>query len=520
MNIEFDKNIELEKYKTPTEYATWLGNICASNALSSKKKKLGQFFTPSSISKFMSAQIFIDRESISILDPGCGVGILSCSLVEHLISEYKHIKKIIITAYELDTEILEKTELAFDFIKKWASSREVNIVCDIRNCDYILNNANDWDDSSIFYNNNNQYDIIISNPPYFKLPKEDIRAKVMSSIVNGQPNIYALFMAMSLRLLKNDGVMIFITPRSFTSGRYFKLFREYIFTNAHISFIHLFNTRKDTFGKDNVLQETLIVKLEKNKNNRQTVISYSENLSDMENATKKSYDITEIVDLSSDAKIIHLPSNNQEENVIQLFKSWSGNLNKYKIQISTGPVVAFRQKDNLRESQGDNTVALFWLHNVIKMLADHPVKRANKEQYIEESNRTISSLLPNKNYVFLRRFSSKDDSSRLIAAPYFGNMSHSQYVGVENKLNYIYRPNGHMERAEVMGLSALLNSDIFDMYFRTFNGNTNVSATELREVPLPSLDMIKKIGRELILTNNFSVDNINKIVTNKLYKIK
>ena len=37
---------------------------------------------------------------------------------------------------------------------------------------------------------------------------------------------------------------------------------------------------------------------------------------------------------------------------------------------------------------------------------------------------------------------------------------------------------------EVMGIAALLNSDLFDNYFRTFNGNVNVSATELREMPM------------------------------------
>ena len=56
----------------------------------------------------------------------------------------------------------------------------------------------------------------------------------------------------------------------------------------------------------------------------------------------------------------------------------------------------------------------------------------------------------------------KDDNSRLIAAPYFGNMTSCAYVGIENKLNYIYRPKGHLNRMEVMGIAALLNSDLFD----------------------------------------------------------
>lgn len=112
----------------------------------------------------------------------------------------------------------------------------------------------------------------------------------------------------------------------------------------------------------------------------------------------------------------------------------------------------------------------------------------------------------------MRRFSSKDDNSRLIAAPYFGNMTSCAHVGIENKLNYIYRPKGHLNRMEVMGIAALLNSDLFDNYFRTFNGNVNVSATELREMPMPPLEVIESIGKDLIAMNDYSMVNVNKIV--------
>ena len=81
-------------------------------------------------------------------------------------------------------------------------------------------------------------------------------------------------------------------------------------------------------------------------------------------------------------------------------------------------------------------------------------------------------------------------------------------------MNYIYRPKGHLDRTEVIGISALLDSDLFDVYFRTFNGNVNVSATELRSMPLPDLGIIKSIGEKLILKNNFSVENVNEIVNN------
>lgn len=187
-------------------------------------------------------------------------------------------------------------------------------------------------------------------------------------------------------------------------------------------------------------------------------------------------------------------------------------MGKYGIKISTGPVVAFRISDYITEEEMENTVPLYWMHNVVKMLVDHPVKKKNKGQYIKVDPASIHTLLPNKNYILLRRMSSKDDNSRLVAAPYFGNMVKYKYIGIENKLNYIYRSKDHLRRDETIGLTALLNSEIFDVYFRLFNGNINVSATELRAIPLPPLEDIREIGNRVILRNNYSLDYINKLV--------
>jgi len=203
-----------------------------------------------------------------------------------------------------------------------------------------------------------------------------------------------------------------------------------------------------------------------------------------------------------------------------LFRSWNGSLNKYNIQISTGPVVAYRATEYIREVYENGTVflaPLIWLHNVYKMHIDWPVYKPNKGQYIQICSGSRSLLLPNKNYILLRRFSAKDDKSRLIASPYYAKLQDAEFIGVENKVNYIYRPKGELERSEVVGLAAVLNCKLFDNYFRIFNGNVNVSATELRVMPLPPLDIIKQIGDQLILNNtDFSQELIDDLVIQTL----
>lgn len=508
--------ISLYENDSPIRFANKLGEVYASTKTSATKKQKGQFFTPISIATFMGEQITSNKETISILDPGCGTAILSCALIEHLVMSDKALKTIELTVYETDLEIIATTQEVLQHLKEWSFLHHISLSYTLHQEDFILANYPCLeDDKQLIQVPIKKFDYIISNPPYFKLSKEDKQVKAAQCVVDGQPNIYSLFMAVSARLLNANGELIFIVPRSFTSGRYFRLFRNYFLKQVKVDFIHLFNTRRDTFSKDNVLQETLIIKCAQapdNDGNNPTILSCSEGVTDLDQSTQKVYVQNELINLNSDEKIIHLPINSNEEKIIQLFKSWNGSLNKYNIQISTGPVVAFRAKEYITETPIEGSVKLLWLQNVIKMLTDHPVIKEGKGQYIKECKESKSMLLPNKNYVLLRRFSSKDDHSRLIAAPYFGNMLTDVSIGIENKLNYIYRPKGHLTRAEVMGISALLNSKLFDTFFRTFNGNINVSATELREMPMPPLEMIKAIGHQIIRRNDFSIENVNFVV--------
>jgi adenine-specific DNA-methyltransferase len=119
----------------------------------------------------------------------------------------------------------------------------------------------------------------------------------------------------------------------------------------------------------------------------------------------------------------------------------------------------------------------------------------HKPQHIKLSATGKSLLVPNRNYVLIRRFSAKEELRRLVAAPWISETAPTQFVGFENHLNYIHRPGGELERDEAWGLAALLNSVLLDTYFRVSSGNTQVSATELRRMPLPPRNVLLSIGK-------------------------
>ena len=499
----------------PSQYAERLGREYANASIQKDKKHKGQFFTPLAISVFMGGLATpTKKKDVSVLDPGCGLAILSCALIEHLVEESRP-ETISLTLYETDKNVVPLTRLVLSYLQEWCKEQGAKLDYRLNESDFVLDKCECLDGADTIFGEMNageKYDYIISNPPYFKLAKDDIHTRSCASIVDGQTNIYALFMAICAKMLSEDGQMIFITPRSFASGRYFQSFRDFLFSHVHIDLIHLFNTRKDTFSKDEVLQELVIMRMHPAGEVRSITVSFSQGIRDLEHPYQKEYPAADIVDVTSEEKVVYLPVDGRDEAILNLFRSWDGNMEKYGIKISTGPVVAFRAYDFIVREPAEDTVPLYWLHNVVKMLCDHPVQKKDKGQFIKVAPETKAALLPNKNYVLLRRFSSKDDSSRLVAAQYFGNMSQYEAVGIENKLNYIYRPKGHLRRDEVMGLTALLDSEMFDAYFRTFNGNINVSATELRMMPLPPIETIREIGRKIILRNNYSIDYINDLV--------
>ncbi len=496
----------------PSLFAERLGKQYANSASTKHKKEKGQFFTPKGIADFMSSLVTISLSKIKILDPGCGMAILSCSLIEFLVSNNKEIKEIELVVYETDNSILPYLEMILDYLKEWLNKKDIHLAITISTNDFVLENKICFEKSApLFFDEQvKTYDIVISNPPYFKIPKDDSRAIAAKSIVWGQPNIYSIFMMVAAKLLKNNGQLVFITPRSFTSGNYFRAFREAFFKEIEIEHIHLFGSRTDAFEKDNILQETLILKGKKQQLDThlpEIVVTHSSGINDIGNHKQKKYRTNELIDYRSKEKIIHLPTNETDDNVIKLFKSWGGSLSAYNIKISTGPVVSFRATKYLFNQYQNGTiylVPLYQLVNTSKMHFEWPVTKRDKPQYIQLCDESRSLLLPNKNYILLRRFSAKDDKSRLVAAPYFADSAQAEFIGIENHLNYIYRPDGNLDNNELLGLCALLNSNLFDTYFRTFNGNINVSATELREMPLPPLEDIKQIGNEIIVQKSLS----------------
>ena len=457
---------------SPCHFAEELGRKYAGKKTDAERKTHGIFLTPQLVAKFMAGLFSVNKKRVRLLDPSAGLGILICAVVEEL-SNKGTVEEIEVVAHELDRDLCSGLERVLAALAFWAETKGVAVHYEIRNCDFVLSECISLG-LLVGLAESKKFDLVIGNPPYFKIAKSDPRAAAASEVVYGQPNIYGLFMAVSAAMLKHGGQFVFITPRSFASGPYFARFREWFFERIRPKFVHVFDSRRDAFGRDEVLQENVIFSgvrddgWEKHLKVESMVVSSSHGIGDVGDSRMIKRSACDMI--AGKDRILRIPASKEEETALERVERWKGSLAAYGLKISTGPVVAFRATKWLRQDAAANTVPLVWLNHV---------------------------FLPNRNYVLIRRFSAKEDARRLTAGPLIAESISAKLVGLENHLNYVYRPGASLSEDETWGLAALFSSRLLDAYFRCVNGNTQVSATELRTMRLPPLAQIVELGKRV-----------------------
>ena len=513
---------------TPIDIASSLGRSVTDAFGKAAQKDLGQFMTPAAIARFTAKRLVADGfgKTVRVLEPAAGAGILACAVCEALAACDNPPSTIELTLFEVDRAFEAALSEVLPALKQWLANKDIALIATLRFDDYVLTNAPALN-AGLFGQSEQygeQYDLIIANPPYFKLAKEAPQALACASVVHGQPNIYGFFMAIGAATLAPGGRLAFIVPRSFASGQYFRLFRERFFADVRPESVHVFHSRQDAFAEDEVLQENVIFVAAKQSgwsktsdvDQQEFIVTTSQGLADLSKPKVFRLPLDEVLDMHSKDKVLCIPSSNEEVAVFKRLRHWSGNLHRYGWDISTGPVVPFRATDVILKQSTPDAIPLLWMQNVQCMLTTWPAA-TRKAQYLRDCADSAAIVLPNKNYVLMRRFSPKEQKRRLMVAPILADDLPFARVGLENHLNYIHKPKGNLTAEEIVGLAALLNSHLIDAWFRSTNGNTQVSATEIRVMPLPPLEAIHAIGREAMHSKSLAEldEMVERLTTNR-----
>lgn len=474
------------------------------------KAELGQFMTPAPTATFMASLFPTPRSNkIYLLEPGAGVGSLTSAFLART-KEWNTVDEVRVDAYEVDETMLRYLGKNLESCKATTEQSNLHFVFKIFNEDFILR-ASDriLTAEGMGAVEEKKYTHCIMNPPYKKISSSSRHRKSLRSVGIETVNLYSGFVALSILLLETNGYLVAIIPRSFCNGPYYRPFREHILKYSAVRHIHLFASRDKAFKEDNVLQENVIIMLQKGGEQGDVTISTStdDSFSDLINTT---YPFRQIVHPDDKGLFIHIPLS-EKIDFISESQSFCYSLNDIGIQVSTGPVVDFRLKEHLQEMPQKSTVPLLYPCHFSSIRAMWPLENGKKPNAIEYNDKTKGWFFPNGFYTVVRRFSSKEEKRRIVASFVCPDQfRETDFLGFENHLNVFHKNKKGISETLAKGLAVYLNSTAVDDNFRRFSGHTQVNATDLRMMKYPSRKILIRLGEWVKQQDYITTDMIDE----------
>lgn len=285
-----------------------------------------------------------------------------------------------------------------------------------------------------------QFDLIIGNPPYFVMKKTEIDP-CYSVYYTGRPNIFVAFIVKSLSILKINGILGFVLPKSFLNCMYYDKLRKYISETCQIIDITLCSDDKYIETK----QETMLFTVQKTDkyNNDKFIYSYNTNI------------------------IFNTPG--KIETIRKLYERTT-TLENMGMTVNVGNIV-WNQKKHILTDDETSTRLIYSSDIKDNSLSIVKYKNTDKKNYINEKGETGPLLVINRGY-----------GTGKYSFNYCLIDMEREYL-IENHLMCI-RPNVSMERDELLDTYYKIirsfdhvNTSIFiEIYF----GNSAINTHELR----------------------------------------
>ncbi len=328
------------------------------------KQSSGIYFTPYSIieKNFELLEKYgIMNQVETILEPSCGSG----QYIDYIKENYRNVIPKNIIGIELNNDIFKE-------------------ISELYSCDskIVILNQN-----FLEFSPETKYDLIIGNPPYFVVSKKYIdnllckmNLKEYSIFYEGRPNIFILFIIHSISLLKDNGVLSFILPKSFLNCLYYNPIREFIYKNFMI--LNIYDCSNDKYLETE--QDTIIFIMMKTKDN--------ENYNDYWSLY---FNKESTLNSSSESYIIF----NTYENILkikELIKE-STTLHKLNFNVKVGNIVWNQHKDIL--TKDDTQTLLIYNSNIVNnSLKIIEFNNDEKKPYISKKGNIGPILVLNRGY--------------------------------------------------------------------------------------------------------------------------
>ena len=461
-----------------------------SGGLSAKHRSaMGQFFTPCGPAGFLAGLLDLPESGVfRVLDPGAGVGSLSAAVVARVVEERPDLA-VEITAFELDAALIPHLVATLEACAAIAEQHGCRVGFDARQANFVEYAAG-W-----LFEEPRQFDAVIANPPYRKVSTSSPERVAAETRGLRASNLYTIFTGLAADLLADAGQISLIVPRSWANGPYHEPFRRYLLDRVSLNFLHVYEQRGEVFADAAVLQENVV--LHAIRGSRVEMVTLSTSAGGEDARVERTVPIAEIVRPDDPHAFVRIPVDARATRIAEQMAELPATLADLDLTVSTGRVVDFRTKDNLRHDLSARTVPLIYPGHLREGRVVWPQLGSKKPNALHRCDDTEPLLLPNETFVLVKRCSAKEERRRVVAAVCGPDDLPGDAVAHENHLNVYHRRSRGLPLLLALGLSAFLNCTLVDDYVRSFSGHTQINATDLRQLRYPSVDELVRLGRAL-----------------------
>jgi adenine-specific DNA-methyltransferase len=337
-------------------------------------------------------------------------------------------------------------------------------------------------------------DVVVCNPPYRKMSADEVSAVAsrFADVISPQPNLYGLFVALSLRFLKSSGVSVLVTPTSFLSGHSFARLRKFLLGAADVAGVGIVQGKEDVFL--DVQQETAISILRPRSSGAAPRTEIS-----LVTARGHRIPVGDCV-LPREGVAWPIPRIPSDVPLLAHAERLTHRLSDYGYEARIGNYVWNRDPRTAYSSQAAarrfnrDAIPLLWSSDIKPGRSVHfdgARMSRGERRFVVVKDPDHPSII-RRPCVLLQRVTSNDQPKRLVAAP-VGPAFFRRYPGFlgENHTITIV-PVRSRPTLSPSQLAALFACPQIDRLFRCISGATNVSVFELNQLPLPDPVALKR----------------------------
>lgn len=339
-------------------------------------------------------------------------------------------------------------------------------------------------------------DVVVCNPPFRKMPAAEVQqyADKYGDVIEAQPNLYALFIVLCVKLLSPGGTCALVTPTSFLSGQNFAKLRTLLMTQTRVLSIGMVSDRLGVFI--DVEQETALTLVRQEDAGHAPTTEASVSV-----VTRNgSYASVGRCALPNSGASWPIPRTEDDVALLKCAAKSRARLANYGYATRIGafvwnrdPRATYASADAAARAKAGTAVPLLWSSDVAPdgSLRFTGAPKDNKENCFVDMGAPDHTSVVRRPSVLLQRVTSNGQPRRLVAAaiPQWVFDTYGGFVG-ENHTVILEQVTDHPALTPEE-LAALLGTPPVDRYFRCISGAPNVSVFELGQLCLPPPDRLR-----------------------------